>query len=57
MATPTNPELNARVAQLYTEGKSIREVAVSVKRSPARVQQILNNEGVPRRAVGTGRER
>lgn len=56
MATPTDPNLNSRVVKLYGDGLSIRKVAVRVKRSPARVQQILDHEGVPRRAVGTGRE-
>lgn len=58
MAPRTNTTLNELVVQLYRdEGLSIRRIARAVGRSKTRVQQILDKENVPRRLVGTGKEK
>lgn len=57
MASPSDPKLNARVVKLYTESDlSLRQIARRVRRSKSRVQQILVENDVPRRPVGTGKE-
>jgi predicted HTH domain antitoxin len=58
VAPLTNATLNELVVQLYRDdGLSVRAVARAVGRSKTRVQQILDKENVPRRLVGTGKEK
>lgn len=46
-------EFRARVAALYGEGKSIREIAVLTNRTLATIRRNLTDAGVPRRQRGS----
>ena len=48
-------QLEAFVLAEYAAGRSLRQVAELINRSPTAVRRVLDKHGVPRRAVGAPR--
>ncbi|MFC7571438.1 helix-turn-helix domain-containing protein [Klenkia terrae] len=49
-------QLEAFVLAEYAAGRSLRQIAELIDRSPTAVRRVLDKHGVPRRAVGAPRQ-
>jgi hypothetical protein len=49
-------QLEAFVLGEYAAGRSLRQIAELIDRSPTAVRRVLDKHGVPRRAVGAPRQ-